>query len=145
MINGERHTVINTDAGIKGDISAWGFWIRSEHVRVVRCGKFKTHIQNNIDKAEISAILNALIYVCKNEYLRTADVFVVNTDSKNAVKLLTENNIGKYPDLDEVFTKIKQTIDKPIWFKWVKGHSNGNSPRKWINNYIDRMIRKHYK
>jgi ribonuclease HI len=145
MIKGKRFTVINTDAGIKGNVSAWGFWIRSEDVRVIKCNKFKIHIETDSDKAELSAIINALVYVCKNEYLRTADVFVVNTDSKNAVNAFTNNNLSKYPELEEAFIKIKEVIKTPIWFKWVKGHSNGDSPRKWVNNYIDRMIRKQYK
>lgn len=145
MINGERYTVINTDAGIKGRVSAWGFWIRSEDVRVVRCNKFKVHIPKDTTKAEISAILNALSYVVKSYYLRTADKFVVNTDSKNAVELLTLNRLDKYPELKKVYRGLKKKIRKPINFKWVPGHSNGDSPRKWVNNYIDEMIRKHYK
>jgi ribonuclease HI len=145
MIKGKRFTVINTDAGIKGNVSAWGFWIRSEEVRHVRCGKFRVHIEKDTTKAEIAAILNALMFVCKDKYLRAADVFVVNTDNQCAVKMLSSNDLSKYPELDEVFTKVKQTITKPIWFKWVKGHSNGDSPRKWVNNYIDKMIRQHYK
>jgi len=145
MIKGKRFTVVNTDAGIKGNVSAWGFWIRSEEVRHVRCGKFKVHIEKDTTKAEISAILNALMFVCKDEYLKAADVFVVNTDSQSAVSLLTNNELDKYPELKEVFEEIKAIIGKPIWFKWVKGHSNGDSPRKWVNNYIDKMIRKHYK
>lgn len=144
MINGERYTVINTDAGIKGKISAWGFWIRSEDVRVVRCQKFKIHIPKDTTKAEISAILNALSYVAKSDYLRTADKFVVNTDSKNAVELLTLNRLDKYPELKKVYRNLKKKIRKPINFKWVPGHSNGDSPRKWVNNYIDEMIRQHY-
>lgn len=145
MINGKRYTVINTDAGIKGNVSAWGFWIRSEEVRVVRCKRFKVHIQKDTTKAEIAAILNALSYVAKSYYLRTADKFVVNTDSQNAVQLLTLNRLDKYPELKKVYRNLKKKIRKPINFKWVKGHSNGDSPRQWVNNYIDELIRKQYK
>ena len=112
---------------------------------MVRCAKFKVHIQKDTTKAEISAILNALSYVCKSHYLRTADKFVVNTDSQNAVDLLTLERLDKYPELKKVYRNIKKKIRKPITFKWVPGHSNGDSPRKWVNNYIDDMIRKHYK
>jgi ribonuclease HI len=145
MIKGKRFTVINTDAGIKGKVSAWAFWIRSEEVRHVKCGKFKVHIEKDTTKAEISAILNALMFVCKDEYLKAADVFVVNSDCQSAVSLLSNNKLEKYPELEEVFSKIKTILNKPICFKWVKGHSKGDSPRKWVNNYIDKLIRKHYK
>jgi ribonuclease HI len=69
MLNGKRYTVINTDAGIKGNVSAWGFWIRSENVRIIRCKKFKVHIDKDSDKAEISAILNALHMFAKMNIL----------------------------------------------------------------------------
>lgn len=143
MIGGKRYTVVNTDAGIKGNVAAWAFWIRSDECKYVHSAKFKIAVTSSTE-AELAAIVNALHFVSNDEYLRGADYIIVNCDNKGAIDMLNAGGCAKYPHLNVEYQKIKKIIGKPIKFKWVKGHSSGDS-RKWVNNFIDKKIREHYK
>jgi ribonuclease HI len=144
MKKGKRFTTINTDAGIKGDISAYGYWIRSEHIKIFRTGKFQQPKTGSTD-AELACLLIAMIIVARDEYLRSADIIVVNSDSKGALQILRNSRIDPISPYFKAWQEIRQTLKKPIYYKWVKGHSKGNTPREWVNNHIDKKIREHYK
>jgi ribonuclease HI len=143
MLKGKRFTTINTDAGIKKSIAAYSYWIRSEEVVLVNSDRFKLPKKDSTE-AELAAMLVALRIVARNEYLRAADVIVVNCDSKGALEILRDNKITKDSIYYEEWQNIRSLIKAPIYYKWVKGHSKGKTPREWVNNFIDKQIRKHY-
>src|SRR5688572_1572205 len=107
MIKGKRFTTINTDAGIKGEIQGYAYWIRSEQVRLVGDGVFKYKKKDSND-AELAAILIALDIVSRDEYLRSADVIVVNCDNKSALDKLRNNTISSESVYYNVWNKIKE-------------------------------------
>lgn len=143
MLKGKRYTTVNTDAGLKNGIAVYGYWIRSENVRKIGANQFK-HSKKDSNEAELAAILTALIVVYKDDYLNSADRFVINSDSKNALRILRENNITKDSIYYEEWNKIRPMLKDKVKFKWVKGHSKGKTAREWVNNFIDRNIRKYY-
>lgn len=143
-LNGKRFTTVNTDAGLKNDgKGAYAYWIRSNDVLVKGAGSLKGEIKNS-NEAELAAILNALSIVANNEYLRTADIIVVNCDNKQALKTLRENQINGYAKYVEFYKELKKKLSAPIFYKHVKGHSKGRTSREWVNNWCDKNLKKHY-
>lgn len=143
MLKGKRYTTINTDAGLRKGIAVYGYWIRSENVRKIAANQFK-YPKKDSNEAELAAILTALVVVSKNPYLSSADRFVINSDSKNALRILEKNLITKDSIYYEEWQKIRPMLDKKVKYKWVKGHSKGKTAREWVNNFIDRHIRNYY-
>lgn len=148
MINGKRYTTINTDAGVKNKQGAFAYWIRSENCLLKGSGKLQSTDSN---EAELEAILLALVKTCTNEYLNTADIIVVNCDNINAIKKINSKNIEiKFNEfLTNINTKYSTNIKNKINFnkvyaKHVKGHSNKKTSRNWVNNYLDKELKKHY-
>lgn len=142
MLKGKRYTTVNTDAGFKEGIAVYGYWIRSNNVRKIGSNRFKTP-KTDPNDAELAAILTALLVVINDPYLASADQVVVNSDSKNAIRALSKNMIEEDSVYYEEWQNIRSKLKK-IHFKWVKGHSKGNTAREWVNNFIDKDIRKHY-
>ncbi len=142
MLGNTRFTTINTDAGVKEGKAAIAYWIRSEFVWLTGSQELKRTDLNSTE-AEMSAIVIALTKVTQDEYLRTADRLVINSDSKGALSWLKHDTAPTlYKDyLDKIYKIIPKS---KIRFKWVKGHSRGNS-RKWVNNWCDKEVRKQYK
>jgi len=144
MIDDKRFTTINTDAGVKPNSSAFAYWIRSEHVVIRGAQPFKRHI-NDSNKAELAAIVSALLIVAKDEYLRSADVIVVNCDNKNALSALRNNKLyGWAGFVLEHYEKCRKLIKAPIYFKHVKGHHNNGKPRNYINAWCDNELKNYY-
>lgn len=145
MKYGKRFTTVNTDAGLKNNGSAaFAYYIRSDNNYVLKgAGPLKSSPKNS-NEAELSAILNALYIVSNNEYLRSADIIVVNCDNKQALVVLRKKQIHGYAKYIEFYKSILTNINCPIYYKHVKGHTKGNIPRQWVNNWCDKELRKHY-
>lgn len=138
-----RFTTVNTDAGVKEGKAAVAYWIRSNSVWVTGSQELKqADLCSN--KAELSAIIIGLNKVINNEYLRTADLIVVNSDSKTALGWMKGGDCPSFykPYLDAIYKVIPKN---KIRFKWIKGHSKNTKSRNWVNNWCDRQVRKHYK
>lgn len=144
MIKNKRYTTVNTDAGMKRNgAAAFAFWIRSENVVLKGAKSFKTPMKNS-NEAELAGILNALHIVAEDEYLRTADVIVVNCDNTQALRVLETNQINGYNKYKDFYKEIKSKISCPIQYRHVKGHSKGKTPREFVNNWCDKELKKHY-
>jgi ribonuclease HI len=144
MKYGKRFTTVNTDAGLKNDGSAaFACWIRSESYLIKAAGPLTSKPKNS-NEAELAAILNALHIVSKDEYLRTADIIVVNCDNKQALKVLRDRRINGYEKYSAFYKTLLTKISCPIYYKHVKGHTKGRQPREWVNNWCDKTLRKHY-
>jgi len=143
MKDNKRFTTVNTDAGLRKGKAAYSYWIRSEDVIERGSGPLKGEIKNS-NEAELAAILNALTIVANNEYLRSADVIVVNCDNKQALKVLRDKQINGYAKYTAFYNEILKRIKVKIFYKHVKGHSKGNTPRQWVNNWCDKNLKKHY-
>lgn len=140
----KRFTTINTDAGFKPDgKAAFAYWIRSDKVTLKGSASLKPGIKNS-NEAELAAILNAMYIVANNDYLKSADIIVINCDNKQALRTLRENRINGYPKYIDFFKEIKKKINCPIYYKHVKGHSRGKKSREWVNNWCDAELKKHY-
>lgn len=134
-------TTINTDAGVKNNVGAIAYWIRSSTCRTIGSMKLKSENPDSTF-AEIAGIITALLVVIQNPKLH-ADYFVVNCDSKEALRKVRTG------DLPEIFIeyhkRIFNIIDiNKVTFRWVKGHSSMNTARNYINNWCDQEVRKHY-
>lgn len=144
MLEGKRFTTVNTDAGVKNGQAAVAYWIRSENKWLTGSQPLKTpNLQSN--EAELFGIIIALTKVAENEYLRTADIIVVNCDNQVALKAMTKQE--RIPEIAKPYLElINQAIPRnKVRYKWVKGHTRGEKPRNWVNNWCDKEVRTHYK
>lgn len=142
MINGKKYITVNTDAGLKGDIGAYAFYIRDDDRTRTGSGKFKKTPENSTD-AEIMAIINALHFLIDKYDFTGVDEIVVNTDCTAAIHHLKTGSLK--PNLSSIYVEIKNKITCKLKFKHVKGHTSGKKPRNWVNNWCDSAVRKHYK
>jgi ribonuclease HI len=143
---------INTDASWCRHTKrgSWAFWISSDVGRFKKSGVLKEKCNGNI-QAEIMAVVNALHYCRTHKKLKVATKIIVNTDCKTAINI-AENPNGLKKNSQKELRSLRGWIQKYIGkfrgrkceveFRWVKGHSDGESARSYVNNYIDKEARK---
>lgn len=148
MIGGKKYVTINTDAGIHpSGKGAYAFWIKMDERTVKRSGVLK-EIPIDSGQAEMMCIINAIHIAKKHREFFTSDVVVINTDSLAAIHAFTNqphNVKQKYKTLRWAYIELTRGLKQDITFKHVKGHSKGDSPREYINNWCDKEVRKIYK
>ena len=140
-----QYLTITTDAGIKNDVAAFGFYIRAEKLKITRSGVFKKHTKNSTI-AELWCIIKAVTFVGKHIPLNSIDNIILNTDSQEALRLINNKFDGKiYEDLKPLYDVAIRQLNKPFEVRHVKGHTNSRKARNRANTYVDKLIRKHYK
>lgn len=140
---------INTDASYHPKYSEAGFafWISCDVGRYKMYGPLKDCKSSN--EAEIQAIGNALYFLMKSDLINNdISKIYINTDSDAAI-----HHIGLCPPkMDDAsvvrgfIAKIcsiqkKKKIDL-FSFRSVKAHSGVGSPRKFVNDWCDKMSKK---
>ena len=134
---------VNTDASFHPDSKhgAYAFWIVCDEFRLKRSDVFKTKCRNP-DDAEARCIINALSALKNRPDIR----IIVNTDSLNAIALLTNNkkHIRRYMG-NRKWTHITKAFKKlnlsNIEFRHVKAHSGKGDKRSYVNEWCDRKAK----
>lgn len=141
---------INTDASHepKTGTAAWAAWIRSSHYLIKEAAVFDEP-QPNSSVAELLAIEQALILldnlINEHEFLqyyheRKAIVLYINTDSMWTIHAM--RGIVKRSKHVKEARRVKSLADQFVIVpRHVKGHSDGDTPRSWVNNWCDRAAR----
>lgn len=146
MINGKKYVTITTDAGVRDKVGAYAFWIKTDDITIQRSGRFKNEVDGP-HEAEMMAILNGLYKAKELRSFYSADIVIINTDSKAAIHAFTApiDRVKKeYHFLRSQFLVVRKDIKQEIRFKHVKGHSKGKTSREWLNRWCDKELRKHY-
>ena len=87
MHKGKLFTTITTDAGIKDNVAAYCFYIRTDGKTYSRSDRFK-YKKKDFTHAELCAILNAMHAVVNDSWFNKCDILVINTDSTGALSVL---------------------------------------------------------
>lgn len=130
---------VYTDGSSLGNTgpSGWAFVFvnKSNNLHYVGSGSYDKATNN---KAEATAILEALAYAEKNDHFSNDDPLKIITDSKYCLNIIEKihihkkNNFFKYRGSDEkipngeVWEKVHPLIERNesgVVFEWVKGHS----------------------
>lgn len=150
------NVTINTDASHNSEfnIGAFAFWIASDMGRIMHSGAFKEGI-NGSHEAETKCIINAFHVLSQSNIAKFAEyntdgmTIFVNTDSYAAITALgNKKGNRKFPswahEYRTVFYEIKKKMKvRRVVFRHVRGHSDGGTPRKWVNNWCDEEAKKH--
>lgn len=147
---------INTDASYHPvfKVGAYAFWIVCEGVRMTQSGPLKT-VKDSHD-AEIMAIANGLYALWKSDY-KDVKFIVLNTDCTHAIEAIRDKNKRYYKNSEATIKKCHKIIEdlkkkynpgprkfrnKPfISWRYVKAHSEGETARLWVNNWLDRAAK----
>lgn len=137
---------IYTDASYCHDtrVAGWGAWMRDSNKTYSCGGVFKCKFDSS-NKAELYAIIEAIKHAHAIDWLKTASLIVIVTDSQYA-KGVIDGTIVRGTEtqalLRDIFGLMK--VCSCRWkVNWVKGHSNNDGARSWVNQQCDRIARKH--
>lgn len=138
---------ITTDASFydKHKVGAYAFWIASDGGKIRKAGVFKGEI-NSSHEAEFKCIINAVHALVKSNIKPTK--IIINTDSMTVIRRVKSKhqfNIGNVSLMEKYRDMVKMLGVDTVIFKHVKGHSNGKTPRQWVNNWCDSQAKHHAK
>lgn len=131
-----------TDAGFcpKTHIATWAVWAKCDGKTLRSSGVFKQDVCIS-DIAEVKAIINGLFKAIKTIEPAPRSKFIVQTDSKTAIKALTTGMSNKarkrkeFGSLKTVFEDLTKNFE--IEFKWVQSHQGTVTPRNAVNSWCD--------
>lgn len=143
---------INTDAShyaAHTGVSSWACWIKSSHYLVKDAGVFPEGIPNS-SVAELLAVEQALLLLDKlidtepflQHHLDNGRILIFfNTDSLFTVQAL--NGTIKKTKYADIITRVRSLAARyEINPRHVKGHTRGEVPREWVNNWCDQQARR---
>jgi ribonuclease HI len=143
---------INTDASFSKyhKMGGYAFWAVSNTFKITKSGAFKAKCTDSTD-CEIKCIINALMTVLHG--CAGVTRVIVNTDSMNAIHILTNDRDaqkrwcrgvkinGKYrAAYHKVLSGAKSRA--VIEFRHVKAHTGEDSARSWVNEWCDTEAKK---
>lgn len=140
-----RVTII-ADASFCPDTHAagYGFWIACDRGKRGGSGAVKTRVANNI-AAEMIALVNGLYTACRYGLVAKHDEVLLQTDCLAAIDAFAGNR-GRISqeeiELVQYLERLKTEQKLTIQFRHVKGHTDGSTPRLYINNMCDELARK---
>lgn len=138
-----RVTIYTDASHIPGtNTGTFAFWIRWEHGRLIKNGKFKDEILDSY-RAEVRCVLNAIYFAKKN--IANIDTLFMVTDCTPVINLLKHRN-NKPATLIKMSGEIVayEGLTKGITVHWkhVKGHKGGRTMQSYINEQCDKLARE---
>jgi len=146
------NVTLNCDASFSNRYSmgTYAFWIVSNLGRITGSGPLRNRC-NDSTEAEIKCILNALTMITMNfDLMVHVKAIYVNTDSLNAIHLLSGDekaikkfHLKKYNHIASKYNTIKKKLKgKDIYFSHVKAHSDIDTKRSWVNDWLDKAAKE---
>lgn len=133
-----------TDASFVRDRGGWSVWLRSERGRIVRSGECPGHICDSMC-AELWAVIQA-VEISISEWKDSVKGIQLNMDCISLCDRFWpwSRSFARH-DLEALRMQVVETIKKAdirVRTKHVKGHSNGDGIRTYLNQQVDRMSRR---
>jgi ribonuclease HI len=120
----------------------FGYWSKSLRGRHTSGGPFKT-LARNSGTAEMMAVLNAVHLTFVHQVAFPGDTILVQTDCQSAIQAFEGSRVLA-PDEKIIVEGLKTLLSikvATVRFKHVKGHTNGEQPRLWVNNQCDHLAK----
>lgn len=132
-----RATVI-TDASFCNATkkAGWAAWIVIDGVRHKKYGAFKNKVDRS-DLAELYAAWNG-IFIARQ---LGATSILLQTDCRAAIQLLSGGVSDRQKRYMKRLRKKKQLDMSGVTFKHVKGHTDTNDARSYVNRWCDEMAK----
>jgi ribonuclease HI len=122
----------------------FGYWAVSERTRKSGGGPFKSLCRNS-GIAEMMAIVNAVHLAFVHGVALEGDAILAQSDCTAAITAFEGKRYSLQPDetmLVEGLTRLLALKKATIRFRHVKGHTNGDTPRLWVNNLCDKLAKE---
>lgn len=138
---------IITDASFCSETNAagYGYWIVCERGRKSGGGPVKSRVPCSMI-AEMMACCNGLWIALSNGLVTRGDTVLIQTDCQPAIDLFLKT--GKSYDKNKLevldyMAKIVQENELEVKYRHVKGHTDGSTPRTYVNNVCDKAAKKY--
>lgn len=147
---------INTDASFSNKYKrgAYAFWIVSDKGRILKSGPIRNACHDSSD-AEMRCIINALHVVSSDPELnKPGNLIIINTDSMNAIHVLTGdkwakrryglNKKGYIHLIQAEFQKVGKKLSRDIVLslRHVKSHTGLGDRRSYVNEWCDKAAKE---
>ena len=138
-------TVI-TDASYCPETKAagFGYWAVSQRMRKYGGGPLR-ELPRNSQEAEMLAIVNAVIKACESGVAEAGDEILIQSDCLGALNTF-EGKRTRVADWEQGIVDGLAVfgIELNLFFRYrhVKGHTNGATPRLWVNNLCDKHAKE---
>lgn len=140
---------IIADASFCNETSAcgWGFAIISDRGRYTSGGSSK-YVVGTSTEAEISALVDAILVAYERDLLQKGDHLILQTDCQGAIDAILgiaskKNRLSEYGK--KLAERVRILLDSLTLHKYelrhVPGHTNGSTPRTFVNNKVDSIAR----
>ena len=142
-----RVTII-TDAGFcpQLEVGGYGYWIASERGKKYGGGRIKVDPIINSIAAEMMGMVNGLYVALRESLVLTGDEVLIQCDCipalqafQNMRKNITEQELWVVAKMQEVIKDQNLLVN----YRHVKGHTSGNQPRLYVNNFCDEKATKY--
>ncbi len=139
---------VNTDGSFYPDTGRGGyaFWISSNAGTFKGYGKLRD-CPGSIE-AELMAIANALHYLRHNEELNSVTKIIINTDCESLINVINNAHRNRTPSMNKIRGSISHYIgkwkgkDSTYEIRHVKAHKKVESPREFVNDWLDKHAKK---
>lgn len=162
------HVTMFADASVRctHGTAGWGYWIKGDgRPSHMLGGPIKPYVEN-VCIAELIAIRKGLETAINNGYFLDTDKYImIQSDSTGALHSLRVYRktiyVSRHADSRvNMFDRLHVTIAEDRWeeakkiirltdelgleviVRHVKGHTNGNEGRSWVNKMCDRLAKK---
>lgn len=126
-------------------VAGYGFWVACERGRRRGGGTIKALVPSSL-AAEMMAMVNGLCHGMRFGMVANGDVLLIQTDCQAAIDTFRRfRNPGC--DVEAQVVEHMETIcgtgNITVEYRHVKGHTNGRTPRTYVNNYCDAEAKKY--
>ena len=139
----DGYCTLNSDASvdINNKIGAYALWIKTDSITLRVAGKFKSPV-NDPNKAEIMAVINGM-HLILNKGLKVR-VLVVNTDNLMCRDIINGKRKVVPKGFTHLFSEIKrvQSNFPKCYAKRIKGHTDINDARHFVNRWCDKQAKR---
>jgi ribonuclease HI len=120
----------------------FGYWSKSLRGQHSGGGPFKS-LARNSGIAEMMACLNALHMTFVHLIAWPGDTILIQTDCTAAIAAFERKRILQEDEriIVDGLVALLQIKNATVRWKHVKGHTNGEQPRLWVNNQCDHLAK----
>lgn len=121
----------------------YGYWVACERGRERGGAAFRVRPSSSLI-AEMMAMVNGLCQAVRSGLVMAGDRVLIQTDCQAAIDIFSGKTDPHNREELQVLTHMKRALKSSslvVEYRHVKGHTAGNTPRTYVNNYCDHQAR----